>query len=231
MLPHLLVVGAGNSGDPGPAGRGRRLSGEHSGGCAARSGRRSGVAAATFGVLLNTARSDGIEYQKRREAFKSPCMDRGPQGSAVQWVAAAADRVRCGEAYGSRPQPPQVFWRHRLNTSRRETGRSRPSRRRPQCCGRGEAAGNCVNAAGAFLTAPVDRVPQVLGTRAASAPEFLLRPGSAGRTEHDYKTRMKCREEHSRGRAATRGRRRHRVLPAGIGDGSYRAPPRTATGV
>ena len=85
MLPHLLVVGAGNSGDPGPAGRGRRLSGEHSGGCAARSGRRSGVAAATFGVLLNTARPDGIEYQKRRGAFKSPYMDRGPQGSAVQW--------------------------------------------------------------------------------------------------------------------------------------------------
>jgi hypothetical protein len=32
MLPHLLVVGARNSHDPGPAGRGRRLSGEHSGG-------------------------------------------------------------------------------------------------------------------------------------------------------------------------------------------------------
>ena len=31
MLPHLLVVGAGNSRDPaGPAGRGRRLSGERS---------------------------------------------------------------------------------------------------------------------------------------------------------------------------------------------------------
>ncbi len=35
MLPHLLVVGAGNSCDPGPVGRGRRLSGEHCGGCCA----------------------------------------------------------------------------------------------------------------------------------------------------------------------------------------------------
>jgi hypothetical protein len=64
MLPHLLVVGAGNSYDPVPTGLGRRLSGEHSGGCATRSGRRSGGAAATIGVLLNTARSDRIDLKK-----------------------------------------------------------------------------------------------------------------------------------------------------------------------
>ena len=66
--PHLPVVGAGNSFDPGPvwlmqeAKRGaqwlrRRLD---------RGGDRA-AAAATPGVLFNTARSDGIEYQKREE--------------------------------------------------------------------------------------------------------------------------------------------------------------------
>ena len=151
---------------------------------------------------------------------------RGQAGWRRPRISYAAD-----ERTGCCSRRHRCFRKHQPYTSRRETGRRRLSRKRPQCCGRGEAAGNCVNAAGAFFTALVDRVPQVLGTRAAAAPEFLLRPGSAGRTEHDYKTRMKCREEHSRGRAATRGRRRHRVLPAGIGDGSYRAPPRTATGV
>ena len=96
MLPHLLVVGAGNSGDPGPAGRGRRLSGEHSGGCAARSGWRSGVAAATSGVLLNTARSDGIEYQKRRGAFKSPGTEGRKEARSKLWrrrqIAYAAEK-------------------------------------------------------------------------------------------------------------------------------------------
>ena len=62
--PHLLVVGVSNSCDPVPAGMGRRLSGEHSGGCAARSERRSRGAAASIGVLLNTARSDGIDLRK-----------------------------------------------------------------------------------------------------------------------------------------------------------------------
>jgi len=64
MLPHFLVVGDGNFCDPGPVGLGRRLSGEHCGGCAARSGRRSGGAAATTSVILNTARSDGIDLKK-----------------------------------------------------------------------------------------------------------------------------------------------------------------------
>ena len=66
--PHLLVVRAGNSRDPGPvwlrqeAKRGaqwRRLQSDRGGDRAA--------AAATSGVFLNTARSGGIEYQKREE--------------------------------------------------------------------------------------------------------------------------------------------------------------------
>ena len=42
-----------------------------------------------------------------------------------------------------------------------------------------------------------------MGTRAAAAPEFLLRLGSTGRIEQDYKTRRQCRGEHSRGRATS----------------------------
>ena len=64
MLPRLFMVGASNSCDPGPVGLGRRLIGVHKGGCAARSGWRSGGAAATTRVLLNTARPDGIDLRK-----------------------------------------------------------------------------------------------------------------------------------------------------------------------
>ena len=129
------------------------------------------------------------------------CRTVGRTEARFNGVAATADRVRCEKAYGSRPPSPLVFVRHRPQTSRRETGRRRLSRRGPQCCGRGEAARNCVSAARAFSTAYVDRVSHVRGTRVATAPKFLLRPGSTGRIELDYKTRRQCRAEHSRGRA------------------------------
>ena len=68
MSLHLLVVGARNSLRPlAGRGSGRRPSGGRGGGCN-RSGRRSCVAAATIGVLLNTTRSDGIEYEKRERS-------------------------------------------------------------------------------------------------------------------------------------------------------------------
>ena len=116
---------------------------------------------------------------------------------------AAVESVRCGEAYGSHQPPPSVLQKHQPYASRRGAGKRCPARIRPQCCGRGEAAGDCVDTAGAFSTATADRVPHVLGTRYAAAPEFLLRLGSAGRTEQDYKTRKQCYGEHSRGRAAS----------------------------
>ncbi len=131
------------------------------------------------------------------------CRTVGRTEARFSGVVAVADCVRCEEAYGSRPQPPHVFGRHRPQTSRRETGRRRPSRRRPRCCGRGEAAGNCVSDARAFSTALANRESHVLGTRAATTPEFILRPSSAGRIEQDYKTRRQCRVEHSRGRATS----------------------------
>ncbi len=58
MRPHLLVVGAGISRDPGPAGRGRRLSGEHSGGGGRPIGEEIGMPSPPQGPPV--ARSDGI---------------------------------------------------------------------------------------------------------------------------------------------------------------------------
>ena len=62
-----------------------------------------------------------------------------------------------------------------------------------------------------FSTASVVRVPHVLGTRVAAAPEFLLRPGSAGRIEHDFKTGGSAKRSTQGGEQRARGRRRHRV--------------------
>ncbi len=64
---HLLVVRVGNSLDLGPAWPGRRPCGGRDGGCNVPIGEEIGVTAATTGDLLNTARSDGIEFQKKRE--------------------------------------------------------------------------------------------------------------------------------------------------------------------
>jgi len=66
--PHLLVVRAGNSRDPGPVWL--RQEAKRRAQWLRRRPDRGGdraAAAATLGVFLNTARSDGIEYQKRAE--------------------------------------------------------------------------------------------------------------------------------------------------------------------
>ena len=41
------------------------------------------------------------------------CRTVGRKEARFRGVAATSDRVRCGEAYGSRPPPPQVSGRHR----------------------------------------------------------------------------------------------------------------------
>ncbi len=51
------------------------------------------------------------------------CRTVGRKEARFKGVAATADRVRYGEAYGSRPLPPQVSGRHRQKTSRRGAGR------------------------------------------------------------------------------------------------------------
>ncbi len=140
------------------------------------------------------------------------CRTVGRKEARLSGVAATADRVCCEEAYGSRPPPPKVFGRYRPQTSSREIGRRRRSRRRPRCCGRGEAAGNCVNAAEAFSTALVDRVPYVLGTRAATAPEFSPRVGPTGSIGQDHKTRTELKGRRTQGgEQRVRGRMRHRT--------------------
>ena len=105
-----------------------------------------------------------------------------------------------------------VLEKHHPYTSRRETGRRRLSRRRPQCCGRGEAARTCVSAAGAFSTTPTERVPHVLGTRAAAVPEFSLRPGPTGSIGQDHKTRNELKGRRAQGgEQRDQGRGRHEL--------------------
>ena len=50
-----------------------------------------------------------------------------------------------------------------------------------------------------FSTAPADRVPHELGTRATAAPEFALRPGPTGSIGQDYKTRTEFDEDELKG--------------------------------
>ena len=57
MLPHLLVVGASSSREPGSAGRGRRLSEEHSGGGGRPFGEKIGMPLSPQGPPV--ARSNG----------------------------------------------------------------------------------------------------------------------------------------------------------------------------
>ena len=141
---------------------------------------------------------------------------------SLQTVAAMKPVRRGGGGLGSRTLRKSVrevvaaaigvLEKHQPYTSRRETWRRRLSRRRPQCCGRGEAARNCVSAGGAFSTTPTKRVPHVLGTRAATVPEFSLRPGPTGSIGQDHKTRNKLKGRRAQGgEQRVRGRRRHRT--------------------
>ena len=66
MLPHLLVVGVGNSRDPGSDERGWRLSGEHSGGGGSPIGEEIGMPSPPHGPPA--ARSDGhVNSNRGRE--------------------------------------------------------------------------------------------------------------------------------------------------------------------
>ena len=125
---------------------------------------------------------------------------------------AATGRARCVAVCVSQPPPSMAPRLHQPSTFRRETGRRCPLRRGPQCCGRGEAAGNCASTDGAFSTAHVDRIPHILGMRPAAAPESPLRPGSTGRLGQDYKTRHEFKGRRTQGgEQRVRGRRRHRT--------------------
>ena len=60
--------------------------------------------------------------------------------------------------------------------------------------------------------APADRVPHVMDTRAAKAPEFLLRPELTGRSGQDYKTHNEIIGGRNQGgEQRERGRGRHRT--------------------
>jgi hypothetical protein len=133
---------------------------------------------------------------------------RGQAGWRRPRISYAAD-----EHTGCCSRRHRCFRKHQPYTSRRETGRRRLSRKRPQCCGRGEAARNCVSAAGAFSTAPTERVPHVLGTRAAGTLELQLRPGPTGSIGQDHKTKTELKGGRVQwGERRVCGRRRHRIL-------------------
>ncbi len=91
MLPHLLVVSAGNSRDPGPVGRGRRLSGEHSGGCGRPIGEEIGLPSSPQGPPV--ARSDG---HKNSDRGKEEQEDVGgsPKNSRLRYVLGLAELKR-----------------------------------------------------------------------------------------------------------------------------------------
>ena len=62
----------------------------------------------------------------------------------AMWGGGGEDRVCYEGAYGSLQPPPSVLRKHQPLTSRRGAGRSCPTKRGNRCCGRGEAAGDCI---------------------------------------------------------------------------------------
>jgi hypothetical protein len=103
MLPHLLVVGAKNSGDPDPAGSGRRTNGEHNGD---KSGEEIGpppLSSLSFdtnpvlrhGNSEKGIRSDGLKIQKREEEPAVELSEQRPARKGRLFGVAAVGRVRC----------------------------------------------------------------------------------------------------------------------------------------
>ncbi len=133
--PHLLVVGAENSRDPGPA----RLRQE------TKRGAR---------WLLHPI---GEEISEKGEELLG-AQRTGGRTEARSWRATAADRVPCGGVYDRGPPPPSAFtWTPTPHVQARSGEAGCPARRGPWCRGRGEAAGDSVFTAELFRTAAVDR--------------------------------------------------------------------------
>ncbi len=76
------------------------------------------------------------------------CRAVGRKEARFRGVVATADRVRCGEAYGSRPPPPCVRETPTLNVQTRSKEAGCLAREGRLCCGGGGSAGDCVGAAG-----------------------------------------------------------------------------------
>ncbi len=97
--PHLPVVDAGNSFHPGPA----RLRQEAKRGAHWRLqppiGEEIGRCNRHDGCFLNTARTDGTDFSIWQEKMNESSTTRGRKEAWFSGVA-AANRVRCGEAYG-----------------------------------------------------------------------------------------------------------------------------------
>ncbi len=91
MLPHLLVVGAINSRDPGPAGRGRRLSGEHRGGGGRSIGEEIGMPSSPEGPPVARFDGNGISDRGRDEQEDA---GGSPKNSRLRFVLGLAELKR-----------------------------------------------------------------------------------------------------------------------------------------
>ena len=140
--PHLPVVGAGNSFDPGPA----RLRHEAKRGALWRRqpliGEEIGRCSRHNGCFLNTARSAGTDIRKGRGAGSEAQKNRGPRGSAVRWGGGGRSRTLGRKSTGF------CRSRHRfLENTMRSSGRQGgvvPQEESPRWCGRGEAVENII---------------------------------------------------------------------------------------
>jgi hypothetical protein len=74
-------------------GFGRRLSGEHGGGCGCPNGEEIGYRNNHHMCFLDTARSDGTEFKKGLGVGCEAQKDRWPQGSTVLWGGGRRSRT------------------------------------------------------------------------------------------------------------------------------------------
>ena len=143
-------------------------------------------------------------------------------------MTANADRARCGEAYGTQPPPPSVLGKHQPNTSRREPGRRCPLRRTTRCCGRGEAAGDCVSTAELFFDGVCRPRTARTGYASCSSPGVCTparsdgehRPGSKTRVQERWESKTLLRRNRdmwSSDRFARYGRSRKKIVHVAYG--------------
>ena len=142
---------------------------------------------------------------------------------SLQTVAAMKPVRRGGGGLGSRTLRKSVrevvaaaigdLENHQPFTSRREPGRRCPLRRTSQCCGRGEAVGDCVSTATRFFDG--DCRPRTARIGYADCRD----PGASApaRSDGEHRTGHKNKTELQGGRAQwgerrVCGRRRHRIL-------------------
>jgi len=142
MLPHLLVVGAVNSGDPSSVGL--RIEVKRGTQWRWRPPDRGGDRAPQLPlhVLVKHPRSNGTEVKKEGGAGSGAVTNRGLKGARFGGVA-AEDRVRCEESVREPAAAATGVSQHQPYTYRQGAGRSCPTREGLMWRGRSEAVRDC----------------------------------------------------------------------------------------